>query len=101
MEFKLKTKEVFFGLIIGITANCVGVLLTVIILFSEYRLTNIIELINSSIDNNYITKLISLGAVINLIVFFLLLKYDNTEKARGVLIATFLMAILTIYLNNF
>ena len=58
----MKTKEVFFGLIIGITANCVGVLLTVIILFSEYRLTNIIELINSSIDNNYITKLISLGA---------------------------------------
>ena len=101
MEFKLKTKEVFFGLIIGIIANCVGVLLTVIIIFSEYRLTNIIELINSSIDNNYITKLISLGAVINLIVFFLLLKYDNTEKARGVLIATFLMAILTIYLNNF
>ena len=97
----MKTKEVFFGLIIGIIANCVGVLLTVIILFSEYRLTNIIELINSSIDNNYITKLISLGAVINLIVFFLLLKYDNTEKARGVLIATFLMAILTIYLNNF
>ena len=101
MEFKLKTKEVFCGLIIGITANCVGVLLTIILLFSEYRLTNIIELINSSIDNNYITKLISLGAVINLIVFFLLLKYDNTEKARGVLIATFLMAILTIYLNNF
>lgn len=97
----MKTKEVFIGLIIGITANCVGVLLTVILLFSEYRLTNIIELINSSIDNNYITKLISLGAVINLIVFFLLLKYDNTEKARGVLTATFLMAILTIYLNNF
>ena len=37
----------------------------------------------------------------NLIVFFVFLRYDYEEKARGVLIATFIIAILTIYLNNF
>ena len=37
----------------------------------------------------------------NLIVFFIFLRYDYEERARGVLVATFIIAILTIYLNNF
>jgi predicted neutral ceramidase superfamily lipid hydrolase len=100
LEFKLK-KGIFFGFFIGVISNIIGVFLCVIILFKEYQLSNILDIINNSIDNNNITKLISLGAIINLISFFILLKFNFNEKARGVLVATFVIAILTIYLNNF
>lgn len=94
-------KEIFFGFFIGVISNIIGVFLCVIILFKEYQLSNILDIIYNSIDNNNITKLISLGAIINLISFFILLKFNFNEKARGVLVATFVIAILTIYLNNF
>ena len=94
-------KEIFFGVLIGVISNIIGVFLSVVILFKENELSNIFDIINNSIDNNNITKLISLGAIINLISFFILLKFNFNEKARGVLVATFTVAILTIYLNNF
>ena len=59
------------------------------------------QLTEKNFDNNFITKLISLGAIVNLIAFFIFLKFNYVERARGVLIATFLVAILTIYINNF
>ena len=94
-------KEIFFGVLIGVVSNIIGVFLSVVILFKENQLSNIFDIINNSIDNNNITKLISLGAIINLLSFFILLKFNFNEKARGVLVATFTVAILTIYLNNF
>ena len=94
-------KEIFFGVLIGVISNIIGVFLSVVILFKENQLSNIFDIINNSIDNNNITKLISLGAIINLLSFFILLKFNFNEKAKGVLVATFTVAILTIYLNNF
>ena len=98
MEVQLNKKEVFFGLFSGFLANFLGVIITIIVLFKE---TNILKIINDSFIDNSITKLISLGAFFNLIVFFIFLKYDYDERAKGVLLATFVIAILTIYLNNF
>ena len=98
METRLNKKEVFLGLLSGFLANLLGVIITVIILFQNF---DIFKIINDSICENFITKLISLGAIVNLIVFFIFLKYDYEERARGVLVATFIIAILTIYLNNF
>ena len=98
MEIQLNKKEVFFGLFSGFLANFLGVIITIIILFKE---TNILKIFNDSLIDNSITKLISLGAILNLIVFFIFLKYDYDERAKGVLLATFVIAILTIYLNNF
>ena len=97
----MKNKEILIGFIIGLIANIIGVFISVMILFKELNFSKTFNIINNSIENGFLTKLISLGAVINLISFFLLLKYDYVKKARGVLIATFFMAILTIYLNNF
>ena len=97
----MKNKEILIGFIIGLIANIIGVFISVMILFKELNFSKTFNIINNSIENGFLTKLISLGAVINLISFFLLLKYDYVERSRGVLIATFFMAILTIYLNNF
>ena len=98
METRLNKKEVFLGLLSGFLANLLGVIITGIMLFQNF---DIFKIINDSISENFITKLISLGAIVNLIVFFMFLKYDYEERARGVLVATFIIAILTIYLNNF
>jgi hypothetical protein len=97
----LNKKHILIGIFSGFLANIVGTILSVIILFKEVKISNIFRIINDSISDNFITKLISLGAIINLIVFFVFLKYEFEERARGVLVATFIIAILTIYLNNF
>ena len=97
----MNKKEILLGILSGFLANTVGTIFSVIILFQEIKISNILKILSDSISGNFITKLVSLGAVMNLIVFFVFLRYDYEEKARGVLIATFIIAILTIYLNNF
>tara|TARA_B100000963_G_scaffold77472_1_gene65425 strand:- start:12 stop:305 length:294 start_codon:yes stop_codon:yes gene_type:complete len=97
----LNKKDIFIGLFSGFFANFFGVIVSVIVLFQEINISKIFNTINDSIIDNFITKLISLGAIFNLIVFFIFLKYDHEEKAKGVLLATFIIAILTIYINNF
>ena len=97
----MNKKEILLGIFSGFLANIIGTIFSVIILFQEIKISNILKILSDSISDNFITKLISLGAVMNLIVFFVFLRYDYEEKARGVLIATFIIAILTIYLNNF
>lgn len=97
----MNKKEILVGIFSGFLANIAGNIISVIILFQEIKISNILKILSDSISDNFITKLISLGALMNLIVFFVFLRYDYEEKARGVLIATFIIAILTIYLNNF
>ena len=101
MEIKLNKKEILVGILSGFLANIAGAIVSVILLFQEIKISNILKIISDSISDNFITKLISLGALMNLILFFIFLKLDFEEKARGVLVATFINAILTIYLNNF
>ena len=101
MEIRLNKKEVLFGLFSGFLANFLRMIITIIVLFQETNSSNIFKIINDSFLDNSITKLISLGAILNLIMFFIFLKYDFEERAKGVLLATFIIAILTIYINNF
>ena len=97
----MNKKEILLGIFSGFLANITGTIFSVIILFQEIKVSNILRILSNSISDNFITKLISLGALMNLIVFFVFLRNDYEEKARGVLVATFIIAILTIYLNNF
>ena len=97
----MSKKDVIFGITTGLISNIIGIIFTVIFLFQEINISNIFRIINESIENDFITKLISLGAIVNLFAFFIFLKFDYVERAKGVLVATFLVAILTIYINNF
>tara|TARA_B000000437_G_C11597845_1_gene286117 strand:+ start:371 stop:676 length:306 start_codon:yes stop_codon:yes gene_type:complete len=101
LENKLNKKEVIFGAFGGFTANLMGVFISVIVLFQEINISNILNILSDSVSDNSITKFISLGAIMNLILFFIFLKYNYEERAKGVLLVTFLIAILTIYINNF
>ncbi len=97
----MNKKEILLGIFSGFLANIAGTIFSVIILCQEIKISYMLRIVSNSISDNFITKLISLGAVMNLIVFFVFLRYNYEEKARGVLVATFIIAILTIYLNNF
>ena len=97
----MNKKQILIGILSGFIANIVGIIISVIVLFQEFNISSILKIINNSISDNFITKLISLGAIVNLVVFFIYLKYNYDERARGVLIATLITAILTIYINNF
>jgi hypothetical protein len=43
-------------------------------------------------------KVITLGAIIDLILFFILLKINKDLMARGVVLATIILAIITMFL---
>lgn len=82
-------KEIIIGFITGIIANTVGIVLY-ILLFSEL---SIIETLKAAQQNNFLGSLIALGAILNLIVFFLFLKQNKPYRARGVLLATLVAAV--------
>jgi len=87
-------KEIIIGLLTGLIANGLGFALCVFI-FSALSPQNLgfTETINASLKNDSFGSLIVLGAIPNLIVFFLFLKKNQPYRARGVLLATLIAAI--------
>ncbi|WP_378181476.1 hypothetical protein [Aquimarina sp. SS2-1] len=82
-------KEILIGFFIGILANVSGMLLY-ILLFSEQSIKDTLKIAQ---QNNYLGSLIALGAILNLIIFFLFLKQNKPYRARGVLLATLIAAV--------
>ncbi|MBW1297970.1 hypothetical protein [Aquimarina litoralis] len=82
-------KEIIIGFLTGLLANGVGIVLY-ILLFSEL---SIIETLKAAQQNNFLGSLIALGAILNLIIFFLFLKQNKPYRARGVLLATLVAAV--------
>ena len=89
-------KEILIGLSIGLVANLAGIYLY-IYFFSKYSLETTLE---AAVENGFIGSLIALGAILNLLAFFVFLKKRQIYRARGVLLAT-LIAALTIVVTKF
>ncbi|RMA66492.1 hypothetical protein [Ulvibacter antarcticus] len=83
-------KEIGIGFIIGIIANCIGSYLYVFF-FSKYTLETSLEI---ALEQDVFGNIIALGALLNLAAFFIFLKKKRYYRARGVLMATILAAIL-------
>ncbi|MFO7720561.1 MAG: hypothetical protein R6W85_09010 [Gillisia sp.] len=82
-------RKILIGFLTGIIANTVGIFLY-ILLFSEM---DVAATIKDAFRNDYLGKVIALGAALNFLPFFLFLKKDKIYQARGVLLATILTAI--------
>lgn len=82
-------QNLFTGFLVGLAFNIGGVLMY-IFLFSELGID---ETLDDAIENDYIGKLIVLGAVLNFLPFFVFLKKKQHYHARGVLMATIVAAI--------
>lgn len=93
-------KDILIGFFIGILTNSLGVFMICVIITKQSIFHNeIFRVFNASITENFIGKLISLGAILNLICFFYFLKKNNDSKAAGVLIATLFAAFFTLLIK--
>ncbi|MBO0343145.1 MAG: hypothetical protein VX798_04290 [Bacteroidota bacterium] len=83
-------KEIIIGFIVGIIANTFGTLLY-ILLFSDL---GIVETFNAAIDQGHIGSLLALGAILNLVAFFGFLRIKRDQRAKGVMLATLVTALV-------
>ncbi|EAQ39131.1 hypothetical protein MED134_00890 [Dokdonia sp. MED134] len=90
-------KDILIGIIIGLLANTIGVLI-----FSFYigttqdrTLTNVLQ---TALAEGRLGKIMAIGAVLNLVAFFGLLRQGQDARARGVLLMTIAMAFVTMIL---
>lgn len=87
-------KEVFKGFFIGAITTILGVALCTLII-SNLKSSEFITTFNGFVNEGNLWMLLALGALPNLGVFFMLLQKDLEYKARGVVLATLLVAFIT------
>ncbi|QCW98726.1 hypothetical protein FGM00_00780 [Aggregatimonas sangjinii] len=90
-------KELLIGFIVGIIANTLGTLLY-ILLFSDYGIE---ETFKAAVSQGHVGSLLALGAILNLIAFFAFLRIRRDQRAKGVLLATVLTALVIVYYKVF
>ncbi|SFU27785.1 hypothetical protein SAMN05216480_101276 [Pustulibacterium marinum] len=86
-------KEIAIGFIVGLIANSFGIALYILIFLG----TDIFENIMVARQENYFSKIVALGAILNMLAFFGFLKIKRDYRARGVLLATIIIAIFTFF----
>jgi hypothetical protein len=90
--------SLILGLIIGLF---VPALCVIMFYYSSFTLVSFQYFLKHSMQIDVLPKLISLGAVPNLGVFFLFLWRNHYYSARGVIFATFLLAFGVVALKLF
>jgi len=90
MKSRYTLNNFTLGLILGILAPIVTMLIVYFSRFSQYIFT---ELIDYLINTQIFTKIVSLCVIPNLILFFVFIWLNYLHSARGVLMATIIFAI--------
>ncbi len=85
-----KIDNLKLGLILGILAPALTILVVYLIQFSEYDFR---ELIDFLVSTRAFTKIISLCVIPNLALFFIFLNKNYYYSARGILVATIVFAL--------
>ena len=83
-------RNVLIGFLTGLSANVAGIILY-ILLFSDRGLD---DTLRDAQVNDYLGKIIALGAALNFLPFFVFLKKNLIYHARGVLLATVITAVV-------
>lgn len=83
-------REIIIGFLVGIIANSFGTLLY-ILLFSDL---SILETFKAAIAQGHIGSLLALGAILNLVTFFGFLRIKRDLRAKGVMLATLVTALV-------
>ena len=91
-------KDILIGFAVGIVANAIGLIIATL-LFGPG--TGIADGLSKAVSQGFLTKLISIGALLNLGAFFLFISKNQDLKARGVLIATVFVAVVTLIIRLF
>jgi hypothetical protein len=88
----MKIFELVLGALLGIVTSLLGSVLFILI-FTTYGILDGLQFILAS---GKMGKLLTLGALLNLFLFFALLKWDKELMARGVVLGSILLTILTL-----
>lgn len=89
----MKKIDLLIGMIIGFATTVIGVYIF-LEFYTHYGFENGIRGFRSQ---GILGKVITLGAILNIIAFFILLKFDKELMARGVVFATILLTIITLF----
>lgn len=88
-------KEILIGFAVGLIANALGILLYVLF-FSKYDIeTTLVD----AWRKGYLGALIGLGGLLDLGSFFLFLRLNRDERAKGVLMASVILALVVLALQ--
>ena len=79
-------------MLVGLIANSIGLFFAASLLGNG---DDFITVLNAASSEGFLGKLISLGAILNLIAFFIFIKRKQDYRARGVLLLTVFVAVLT------
>ncbi len=86
--------DLLYGFLIGVAASFIGAILFVLI-FTNYDPIDGLQIIRA---NGQLGNLLKLGALLNLIIFFVMLRYDRDMMARGIIVTFFFLTITSFFI---
>ena len=89
----MKKTDLALGVLIGIIASVIGSFIF-IKAFTGYSFVEGLETMKAE---GKLGKIITLGSILNVVVFFILLKFNKEMMARGVILGTILLTIVTLF----
>lgn len=89
----MKKIDLLLGALIGILSSVIGSFIF-IEAFTQYTFIEGIKLMTIQ---GKIGKIITLGSILNIFIFFALLKYNKEMMARGVVLGTIILTIITLF----
>lgn len=90
----IQKKAIFIGMLLGLVGAFLGTFLA-LYFFTKHGVVEGFTIIKNA---GMIGKVITLGCVPNLLIFFYLLKKNKDLMARGIVLAMFLIVIITLIL---
>jgi hypothetical protein len=90
----MKKTDLLIGFFIGLLSTMAGAYLFLLLFTNLITLEDILSIKKEG----YLGKVITLGAILNIFIFFVLLQRKKELMARGIVLATIVLAILTLFL---
>lgn len=87
----INKKEFILGFLIGIIATFLGSFIFLIVFTKFNDFTDLIIIKNEGI----LGKIVTLGALLNLLLFLISMKLNRETIAKGIVLATIILALLT------
>ena len=90
----MNKKDLFSGFLIGIAASFIGMFLYITLVLHLDFLAGI----QSMKNEGQLGKIVTLGSIMDLVAFGILLKMNKEMMARGVVLAVIALTIVTLFL---
>ncbi len=90
----MKKTDLIIGLLIGLLTAMLGSFLYLII-FTNFNLINDLQIIK---QQGILGKVITLGTILNIVVFFILLQKKKEMMARGIVLSIIVLTLFTLFI---